>query len=302
MSLEENKTPKQLVNESTTANDSESYFQQYSLAPLTQSIIHMINQDSTLTSELARPYRIALSLMDKWEVGGPVIAATFVPLLRNLQSFRAAAVTEEAYGEVFRSANVFFNGVESNLIWTQLFRLYEQNDWDLIEFVIFSFSLEEEEMLMLHLPLFAILLWDKLATNDDDLDIPSRRPQIQKILVTVVNLIPEQAYEVRSAGHPENEDDEPAGIKSIKDFYNTQDHDGRAAKPPFPRHILRQISLQIAESSYLQYLSWRSTSILEFTQAFVRAHLQDAQCEGSLRLETPCKRRAEPPRIRRNRP
>lgn len=269
VSPEELKTSTQIVNGNSATGHTGSYFRQYSLAPLTQSLMHKINKEATIATERARPYRIALSLMDKWEVGGPVVAATFIPLMKSLQSFHTAAATEEAYAEVFRSANVFFDGVESNLIWTQLYRLYEQNEWDLIEFVISRFNLDEEEMLVIHLPLFAILLCGKLATNDDNLDVPSRRPQIQRILVIVLNLIPERAYEDRDVDMSKADSDvDISVVKSIQVFYSTQDFGGHASKPPFSRRILTQVSIQTAANTYLQYLAWKATSTLDFTQAF----------------------------------
>lgn len=261
--------PKQIWNEHATSKHSESYFKRYSLAPLTQSLTQMIKQEPKNATERARPYRIALSLMDKWEVGGPVVAATFVPLMRSLQGFHTAAATEEEYAEVFRSANVFFDGVESNLIWTQLFRLQEQNDWDLIDFVISRFNFEEEEMLILHLPLFAVLLCSKLAIDDNDMDSPTQRPQIQKILLVVLNLIPERAYEFRDVdvSNTEGETD-VAASRSVEIFYSNQNLEGRAPEPPFSRRVLTQVSLHTAAHTYLQYLARKAPSILDFTQTF----------------------------------
>ena len=270
MSPQELESSKQLINGHTRQQNGASYFKRYSLEPLTQSLVNMINQESKNAPERARPYRIALSLMDKWEIGGPVVSAAFVPLMKSLQSFHTAAATENMYTEVFRSANVFFDGVESNLIWTQLFRLYEQNEWDLIDFVISRFNLEEEEMLVLHLPLFAVLLCGKLAIDCEDSDFPSRRTQIQKILMVILNLIPGSAYESRDTDLSRAEGDEDSAVtRLIENFYSTQDPDGRASKPPFSRRRLTQISLRSAAYTYLQYLAWRSMSTLDFTQAFI---------------------------------
>jgi hypothetical protein len=265
----ESKNSKQLENGHSVSRRAQSYFKRYSLAPLTQSLMQMIRQEPKNATERARPYRIALSLMDKWEIGGPVVAATFVPLMRSLKDFHAAAATEESYAEVYRSANVFFDGVESNLIWTQIFRLYEQDDWDLIDFMISRFNFEEEEMLVLHLPLFAVLLCGKLALGDDDLESPIRRQQIQKIFLIVLNLIPERAYESRDTDVSNADGDRDiAALGSIETFYSNENLEGRAPKPPFSRAILTKISLHTAADTFLRCLAQRSTSILDFTQAF----------------------------------
>ena len=269
MSPKELEPSKQPIDGPAYQKHAASYFKRYSLEPLTQSLIHMINQESKTAPERARPYRIALSLMDKWEIGGPVVSATFIPLMKSLQSFHTVAATETMYTEVFRSANVFFDGVESNLIWTQIFRLYEQNEWDLIDFVISRFNLEEEEMLVLHLPLFAVLLYGKLAIDHDDSDFPSRRTQIQKILMVILNLIPGSAYESGDIDLSKTESDEDLpGVRLVENFYSTQDLDGRVSKPPFSRRILTQISLRLAAYTYLQYLARKSMFTLDFTQAF----------------------------------
>lgn len=269
---EEQQSQKQLVNGHSLTDQSESYFKKYSLAPLIQSLERMIERESKIPSERARPYRIALSLMDKWEVGGPVVAATFVPLMRSLQGFHGVAATEEAYTEVFRSANVFFDGVESNLIWTQLFQLYQKNEWDLINFVISRFNLEEEEMLVLHLPLFALLLYYKLARSDLDNNLSessdSQQRQIQTILALLLSIIPERAYENQSQRPAQIEGHEDAGVASIEAFYSTQESSGNAPTSPFSRSLLTVLSLKAAATTYKRYLATKSALIHEYTQAF----------------------------------
>jgi hypothetical protein len=272
LSPEEALPKTQLVNGHSLSGQSESYFKQYSLGPLIQSLERLVDQESNIPSERARPYRIALSLMDRWEVGGPVVAATFVPLMRSLQSFHGVAAREEEYAEVFRSANVFFDGVESNLIWTQVFQLYQKDEWDLINFVISRFNLEEEEMLVLHLPLFALLMFHKLGRSDSKDSSSSgpntRQQQIQTILASVLNLIPERAYESQDQHPAQSDGDEEAGIASIEAFYSAQDIAGNAPKPPFSRSLLTALSLKAAATTYKRYLAARLPLIHEYTQAF----------------------------------
>ncbi|KAL8736666.1 MAG: hypothetical protein Q9166_000032 [cf. Caloplaca sp. 2 TL-2023] len=147
------------------------YFQQYGLNLLVQGILNMLEDDAATPAEKARPFRISLALMDQWEIGGFVAPKTFVPALKSVWRYQRVAPTPEAFDEVLRSANVFFDGVESGLIWDEisnkLLRATEmqvldphgfKQNLELTFFVIKNFNLQEEEMLTRHMPLLILSL------------------------------------------------------------------------------------------------------------------------------------------------
>ncbi|KAI4259569.1 MAG: hypothetical protein L6R42_004511, partial [Xanthoria sp. 1 TBL-2021] len=158
------------------------YFQQYGLDILVQSILNMFENDA-VPAEKARPFRISLALMDQWEIGGFVVPKVFLPALRSVFRYQEAAPTSEVFDEVLRSANVFFDGVESGLIWDEISnklllstemqmadpRAF-QDSLKLAFFAIKNFNLQEEEMLTRHMPMLvsSLILKSKFLLNKSD--------------------------------------------------------------------------------------------------------------------------------------
>ncbi|KAL8771860.1 MAG: hypothetical protein Q9209_002798 [Squamulea sp. 1 TL-2023] len=147
------------------------YFQHFGLELLVQSILNMLKNDAAAPTEKARPFRISFALMDQWEIGGFVVPKILLPALRSVHRYRSNAPTLEAFDEVLRSANVFFDGVESCLIWDEisnkLLQATEMQSMDpralqeglhIAFFVLKNFNLQEEEMLTRHMPLLVLSL------------------------------------------------------------------------------------------------------------------------------------------------
>lgn len=146
------------------------YFHRFGLRPLVQSIKAMISTTSLAPSDKARPFRTCLSLMDRWEIGGVVVAEVFLPLLESAWFYQDTAPSQDAFDEVQRSASVFFDGVESGLIWGEIIK-FMQSAFDddtnfpiaitrmkLVLFIVTHFNVREEEMQILHIPLAILVL------------------------------------------------------------------------------------------------------------------------------------------------
>jgi hypothetical protein len=103
-----------------------SYFEEFGLQPLTRAILKLILRENVSPVERARPFRICLSLMDRWEIGGLVVPEIFLPVVRSVKQCEIEAKTKGEFAEVLRSASVFFDGVESGLIWGELVGLVFQ--------------------------------------------------------------------------------------------------------------------------------------------------------------------------------
>jgi hypothetical protein len=187
------------------------YFSKFGLDPLVRGILKMINRESTVPSERSRPLRISLSLMDRWEVGGYVVPAVFLPIMRSVQSFEGVA-SKSQFDEVFRSASAFFDGVESSLIFSELLYLInlnpdgiderKVNDLNLAHFIIANFNVREEEMLLIHIPLLVLSILVKTSqiisqTKEPPTSLSLRRAAVQqliKLLNLLVGLLPERAF------------------------------------------------------------------------------------------------------------
>ena len=190
------------------------YFREYGLSHLISGIQRMIDRNDKLPADRARPFRICLSLMDRWEVGGLVIPAVLLPALESVRQYEKIATSKDSFQDVVRSASVFFDGVESGLIWGELVGLLaaafknpsfdQQSRLDklaLVHFIIIHFNIREEEMLVVHIPMVALALLTMLEDDEDLVHLEHQTrafPQLADrafaIAETLVEMIPERAF------------------------------------------------------------------------------------------------------------
>ncbi|KAK1996370.1 hypothetical protein LX36DRAFT_658652 [Colletotrichum falcatum] len=200
-----------------------SYFEDHGLQPLTRALLGMINVDrGSSPGERARPYRICLSLMDRWEIGGLVVPEVFLPIVNSVRHYRDQAPSKADFNEVFRSASVFFDGVESGLIYGEIVSLLAQaigpgnladkerlDKLDLVNFIMANFNVREEEMTTIHAPLAALSVLCILEDMREKQQTGSPRKKSQKITeealritLTVLDLIPDRAFPSSAASNP----------------------------------------------------------------------------------------------------
>ncbi|KAF7179065.1 hypothetical protein CNMCM7691_007835 [Aspergillus felis] len=194
------------------------YFSQFGLKPLVKSLLRMNEQDSGTPSERSKPFRISLSLMDRWEVGGHIVPEVFLPLMRNIQAFGRSA-SKHQFDEVFRSASAFFDGVESGVIFSELLGLIDWksddlcdrktralDDLQLAQFILDNFNVREEDMLLTHVPLLVLTILVKLSelssfakdsgiAPDELLEISNR---LMEVMNSLTALLTERAFAKKS--------------------------------------------------------------------------------------------------------
>lgn len=164
----ESPTQTKHIDTSDAATQHAAFFSRYGLEALTSSILKMIKRSKLSPLERARPFRVCLSLMDRWEVGGLIVPDIFLPALQSVQSYCETASKEQA-DEIMKSASAFFDGVDSGLIWGKLiFMVTSALDTQktsreealqrvkLARFVLARFNLKEEDMLLHHMPLMIL--------------------------------------------------------------------------------------------------------------------------------------------------
>ncbi|GKT55231.1 cellular morphogenesis regulator [Colletotrichum tofieldiae] len=192
-----------------------SYFEDHGLQPLTRALLSMINVDrGSSPGERARPYRICLSLMDRWEIGGLVVPEVFLPIVNSVRQYKDQAPSKADFNEVFRSASVFFDGVESGLIYGEIVSLLAQaigpgnlsekerlDKLDLVNFILANFNVREEEMIMIHAPLTALSILCMLEDTREKQQMGSPRNASQRtseealrISLAILDLIPDRAF------------------------------------------------------------------------------------------------------------
>jgi hypothetical protein len=251
------------------------YFEEYGIQPLTQALLRMITRESTNPVERARPFRICLSLMDRWEIGGLVVPEIFLPVVNSVRKYKDIASTKDDFSEVLRSASVFFDGVESGLIWGEIISLIAQaiepgsgtvserrDKLSLVNFIIAHFNVREEEMLVIHAPLATLTI---LAMLKEAAERPKSHPDSanlsddvsQMALNTAIDLfefIPERAFQDRpSTTEPAvaRKTDETESLKHtaellriIQTFYVQDQGNLDAVPPPFSVRVVSEVLLR----------------------------------------------------------
>ncbi|KAI1820779.1 putative regulator of reproduction dopa [Xylaria intraflava] len=241
-----------------------SYFEEHGLQQLTNALLGMIrNSSDTDAAEKARPYRICLSLMDRWEIGGLVVPEIFLPVIVSVMNFKSKTKDKAAFNEVLRSASVFFDGVESGLIYGELVGLMAQaigpasmvvseraEKLALVQFVMTHFNIREEEMITLHAPLAALSAFamvEDVGERTQKLQPPLANEntpiitQALDIAMGLISLVPERTFSAesqRKSGAPVDTSilarmSNSEILKKVKHFYVSEQGNLEAGSFPF---------------------------------------------------------------------
>jgi hypothetical protein len=256
-----------------------AYFSQHGLQALTSSVMKIINRPGNLPSDRARPFRVCLSLMDRWEVGGLIVPEIFLPAIQSVQSYSEVAAKDQV-DEVMRSASAFFDGVDSGLIWGKLTQLVTSSlDPDslgrqealrrmkLAKFVLSRFNLKEEEMLLHHMPL---MILSTLTALNEAFDGAAGKMSLEKEVVdtaldiadSLIQIVPDRALRDARTGDGNSSTalkTPPSTVfQRIRAFYEESQGNLDYSDPPFTATELGQLALR--ESSRMFSASIQSST------------------------------------------
>ncbi|TVY54541.1 Protein dopey [Lachnellula cervina] len=262
------------------------YFEDYGLRHLTKALLSMIGREATNPVDRARPFRICLSLMDRWEIGGLVVPTIFLPIVNSVRKYKAQAASKNDFSEVIRSASVFFDGVESGLIWGEIVGLIVQaigtgkiavseriEKLTLVNFTIAHFNVREEEMLVIHAPLTALTILAMLGDGRPKTGIQPGDAAISEDVsrlalstaMDLIELIPERAFQTRPStsqsiatthdGEATRNLTDVEMLHSIKNFYTQDQGNLDAVPPPFSSRDVCELLLREAGNITSQSLS-----------------------------------------------
>lgn len=218
--------------QSIPASVGSEYFTKLGAEALTKALLNMVNTGPAKPSERTKPFRISLSLMDRWEIGSAVVSDVFIPLMRCLQEFEPTANSEE-FEDVFRSANAFFDGVEAVLVWAELLDLINIPSTDknaleqmlLFKFIVSRFNVHSEEMLP-YIPSLCLALLVIIRREEEVASVEYSR-QASGLLNDLLDLLP-QGYILNASSNGGTHDSEDYGttkqtsdkaFEEIKAFY-----------------------------------------------------------------------------------
>ncbi|KAK2750586.1 hypothetical protein FQN57_002657 [Myotisia sp. PD_48] len=242
-------------------NEKSHYFEQHGLKPLIHSIKSTLAKESQTPQQRMKPFRISLSLLDRWEVGGLVAPEVFLPIIRSVQRYKRTSSTKANFDEVFRSASAFFDGVESSLIFSELTTLILSKpigptgsssrlveDLPLVHFILSHFNTKEEEMLMIHIPLLILSLLLKMKTLcSEEFVSPTlmkhAMDEVMAIISLLLQFVPERAFTTKPEADQEADDSDSDSpclnmksdvmISKILDFYSRSKDTLELPEPPF---------------------------------------------------------------------
>lgn len=245
-----------------------SYFEEFGLQPLTQAILKMIARDHLAPAERARPFKICLSLMDRWEIGGLVVPEVFLPVVGSVRRYQSQSTSAADFNEVLRSASVFFDGVESGLIWSEITGLIagavgsnkSSNDskldkLTLVRFILANFNVREEEMLLVHAPITALTLLAILdETASKEIDSVEVKTFATNIVLDLIGIIPERAFgsaiSTEQSGlehrHPTVSIDNKSIMDKVRHFYVHDQGNLDLSQPPFSAQEVTELLLREA--------------------------------------------------------
>ena len=247
------------------------YFEQYGLEPLVRTIRKMIDGEPQDPAERARPFRICLSLMDRWEIGGLVVSAVFLPAMRSVWQYQLRDILPEAKSEVLRSAKMFFDGVESGLIWgeaiTVIIHAFDPQESSgrsacdglkLLLFILANFNVKEEEMLVIHMPIASFVLLLRVRMFLQRAKKPLQSDEAERVLLALkvttglLELIPQRAFtsERATKADEDTEDDGECALQDeklqlkIQHFYSHNQGNPDLENQPLPPKVICRVLLQ----------------------------------------------------------
>ncbi|VEU21225.1 DEKNAAC102146 [Brettanomyces naardenensis] len=214
------------------------YFEKYGLKYFSAAIFALI--DGTALSEPVykqniEACRVAVAIMDRWEIGQLIIPKILIPLLKAVKNVSENNSAEE-FEELSKSANAFFDGVETITIWSDIYRLVKENDIDLILFILKNFHVEDEDMVVTHAPLIVLALLCSYSGNSG---------KWIDLLKSVLDLVPQRALlpldhsDSKYVDDPEVYDDPQfaSGIlNQLDNYYGVNNKDGEiidSSRRPF---------------------------------------------------------------------
>ena len=240
------------------------YFEEHGLHALVGSIQSMIKSNPPTPGERSRPFRVCLSLMDRWEIGGTVAPHVFIPCMESVWHYFNSPASKSHKSEVLKSASAFFDSVESALIWSELSKVtarsFESQSaqavdmLNLVYFVSTQFNIREEEMQMVHLPLITLFIILRLQAQHETGGSPPKQASETflvacKIIQKLLEIIPARALtgpmtpEDRTNGYGDSVPGHQSASKEIAQFY-VQSQGGMEIQPPFQGRFIGEMALQ----------------------------------------------------------
>ncbi|CAI2173784.1 1528_t:CDS:10 [Funneliformis geosporum] len=180
------------------------HFHEYGKNALVSALRFMFFLDTSDLATAQRPYKILISLMDKEEIGQPIVQDLFVDILL---SFKNHIEKSEFSSDLLQTANMFLEMINPYLIWMKLYGLVQDrfsaqdgldtSALDLVDFVLNSFQMHDDEIEQIHIPLFVTALLRKLQVNANFIHRISQTEYALTLSLDLLQKIPNSVFSYR---------------------------------------------------------------------------------------------------------
>ncbi|KAK3620077.1 hypothetical protein LTR56_023615 [Elasticomyces elasticus] len=244
------------------------YFNEYAKASLLRSVLTMFTSGDLTAASRSRPYRICLSLLDRWEIGGAIASDVFLPAMQSMYAFSKTGLPA-IVAEVQRSASAFFDGMESRVIWAvingklQSSMVPQRVDIESLAMLIWvfeTFNTQDEEMVTVHIPLSTLDVLNRLQNLAGDAD----ETRILELASALVGLVPQRASgKMNTLAQSElcTTDGREPLLHAIADFYDHVRQGDANAPLPSDGTTARAIIVGLATDLTVEALHIRSRNI-----------------------------------------
>lgn len=224
------------------------YFQEYSLKYVNNSLLKLLTDknDQTYIENYNNACRILIPFMDKWEIGQSILPKLFKTIFEKSKQIQE--INPEEFENVSKFSNELFDGLETNLIWSNILSLIKYHQTDLVIFILKTYNVQDDDMLLIHIPY--MLLASIFVFNYE--------PESIELTKLLFSFIPQRAF-----GDP-NSEIQLNIIDKLTDYYESE-----GSTLPFDSNELSTLILNKITEIMLQSTESSNTFIFfEFTKIF----------------------------------
>ena len=161
-----------LMTDDESADNRFAYFSKNGIAPVKKCILNMCRTRTADPVVLTRPYKILMALLDKQNLGIPVVEDIFFDLILALKTQLTCKETPEAVkNELIHTSTMFFSALDPLVLWSNIQHIVqkqvERETAESVTFFLRKIRLVDDETLTLHIPLFIMAVLEICCKNAD---------------------------------------------------------------------------------------------------------------------------------------
>lgn len=197
------------------------YFKKYGYQPILKTLKQLLLNDTDkpkssgeITQDFITVCSISISIMDRWEIGQMLLPQLFVSILERSKHIFEHQPSD--FEKIIKVSNELFDGVETNIIWANIFELIRNNQLDLVLFILRYYNVEDEEMLITHIPM---VLLGSFAMFKLDIKWIC-------LVETLIKMIPERAllpFELTQEEIDLNDEYKKSIVDNLNEYYSLDD-------------------------------------------------------------------------------